>query len=59
VPGGCNVLFMDGHAEFIRYTPLPGMEEMDSGEQVENAMSGATSPVLPTVATLVTSIAST
>ena len=21
VPGGCNVLFMDGHAEFLKYTP--------------------------------------
>ena len=22
VPGGCNVLYMDGHVEFIRYAPL-------------------------------------
>ena len=56
VPGGCNVLFMDGHVEFIRYTPLPGIEGMGSGEQVEAAMAGATAPVLPTVATLVSAI---
>ena len=24
VPGGCNVLYLDGHVEFIRYQPLPG-----------------------------------
>ncbi len=52
VPGGCNVLFMDGHVEFIRYTPLPGIDGLGSGQQVEAAMSGATAPVLPTVATL-------
>ncbi len=53
VPGGCNVLFMDGHVEFIRYSPAPGIETMGSAQQVESAMSGATAPVLPTVATLV------
>ena len=42
VPGGCNVLFMDGHVEFIRYV---------ADEQ------GATSPVLPSVATVVGLIA--
>ena len=24
VPGGCNVLFLDGHVDFIRYEPFPG-----------------------------------
>ncbi len=24
VPGGCNVLYLDGHVEFIRYQPFPG-----------------------------------
>jgi prepilin-type processing-associated H-X9-DG protein len=38
IPGGCNVLYMDGHVDFVRYV---------------NTESGATSPVLPSVATLV------
>ena len=24
VPGGCNVLYLDGHVEFVRYEPFPG-----------------------------------
>ena len=42
IPGGCNVLFLDGHVEFIKYV---------SDE------SGATPPVLPSVATIVGSLA--
>ena len=42
IPGGCNVLFMDGHVEFIRYV---------------NTDAGATSPVLPSVATIIGAIA--
>ena len=38
IPGGCNVLFMDGHVEFIKYVADP---------------NGATQPVLPNVANLV------
>ena len=38
IPGGCNVMYLDGHVEFIKYV---------SQEQ------GATSPVLPSVATMV------
>jgi prepilin-type N-terminal cleavage/methylation domain-containing protein/prepilin-type processing-associated H-X9-DG protein len=38
IPGGCNVLFMDGHVEFIKYIADP---------------NGATQPVLPNVANLV------
>jgi prepilin-type N-terminal cleavage/methylation domain-containing protein/prepilin-type processing-associated H-X9-DG protein len=38
VPGGCNVLFMDGHVEFIRYVPSD---------------EGATPPVTPSMAVLV------
>ncbi len=42
VPGGCNVLFLDGHVEFIRYV---------------NTEAGATQPVLPSMATIVGMIA--
>jgi len=38
VPGGCNVLYMDGHVEFIRY--------------ISND-DGATPPVMPTFAVIV------
>jgi len=24
VPGGCNVLYLDGHVDFVRYGPFPG-----------------------------------
>jgi len=27
IPGGCNVLFMDGHVEFIRYPGEPPVNE--------------------------------
>lgn len=52
VPGGCNVLFMDGHAEFIRYIGVSGIETM-SADAAEAAMAGSTEPVLPTLATIV------
>jgi prepilin-type N-terminal cleavage/methylation domain-containing protein/prepilin-type processing-associated H-X9-DG protein len=42
VPGGCNVLYLDGHVDFIRYI---------SDE------SGATSPVMPSVANIVGQLA--
>ena len=42
IPGGCNVLYLDGHVEFIRYI---GNEE------------GATPPVLPSLATIVGALA--
>ena len=38
VPGGCNVLFMDGHVAFIRYI---------------NNEQAATPPVMPSLATMV------
>ena len=47
VPGGCNVLFMDGHVDWVPYvppTPNTAPEMMDLGAQ---------SPVLPSVADLV------
>lgn len=42
IPGGCNVLYLDGHVDFIRYVSSP------SGSD-----DGATPPVLPSVATVV------
>jgi len=42
VPGGCNVLFMDGHVEFIRY---------NANE------SSATPPILPSVAVIIGALA--
>ncbi|HPO16372.1 MAG TPA: DUF1559 domain-containing protein [Candidatus Hydrogenedentes bacterium] len=47
VPGGCNVLYLDGHVAFVKYVPNtnPCSDE------------GATPPVLPTMATLVGAIA--
>jgi prepilin-type N-terminal cleavage/methylation domain-containing protein/prepilin-type processing-associated H-X9-DG protein len=43
IPGGCNVLYMDGHVEWIRYV---------------NTDTGATPPVMPSVAQLVGDLAS-
>ena len=31
VPGGCNVLYMDGHVEFIRYTPEAEKAPVNAG----------------------------
>lgn len=44
IPGGCNVLFMDGHVEFIRYVGAPEGPNMDLG---------ATAPVLPSMASII------
>lgn len=52
LPGGCNVLFMDGHVEFIRYQGVTGIETMDPAA-AEAAMAGITEPILPTMAVLV------
>ncbi|HNR32972.1 MAG TPA: DUF1559 domain-containing protein [Candidatus Hydrogenedentes bacterium] len=38
IPGGCNVLYLDGHVDFIRYV---------------NQESGATPPVMPSLATII------
>jgi len=43
VPGGCNVLYMDGHVDFVKYV---------------NSDLGGTPPVIPCVATIVGGIAS-
>ena len=52
VPGGCNVLYMDGHVEFRRYIPVPGIETMDAATATQKMYAGE-APVLPTVAALV------
>jgi prepilin-type N-terminal cleavage/methylation domain-containing protein/prepilin-type processing-associated H-X9-DG protein len=52
VPGGCNVLYMDGHVEFKRYIAVPGIETMDAATATQK-MYGCEAPVLPTVAALI------
>ena len=42
IPGGCNVLFLDGHVDFIRYI---------------NKDEGATAPVMPSTASIIGAIA--
>ncbi len=44
IPGGCNVLYMDGHVEFIKYTP-------DSNPYDTNVPG--TEPVLANIANLI------
>lgn len=44
VPGGCNVLFMDRHVEFIRYQSGPAGEAQDQG---------STPPVTPSLAVVI------
>ncbi len=51
IPGGCNVLYLDGHVEFVKYVAVD-VCGLPDGLAVENAMSGCTDPVLPTLATL-------
>ena len=45
VPGGCNVLYMDGHVDWVPYVaPAPGQDNSVSMDL------GATQPVLPSLA---------
>ena len=48
LPGGCNVLYMDGHVEFIRYVASNNPANIDAN---------ATEPVLPSVAVVIGLIA--
>ncbi len=48
VPGGCNVLFMDGHVEWISYVPpAPGTDGTAAMDL------GATQPILPSMANII------
>jgi len=51
LPGGCNVLYLDGHVEFIKYVGADLAGAAD-GADIRNRMSGCTSPLLPTLALL-------
>ncbi len=48
IPGGCNVLYMDGHVEFIRYITDPDLYDQNVP---------GTEPVVSVVANLVSSLA--
>lgn len=47
VPGGCNVLYMDGHVEFVKYIPDPNIYDNDVPGQ---------EPVISVIANLVTGL---
>ncbi len=49
IPGGCNVLYLDGHVDFLRYIPNP---------QNANPPPG-TAPIISSVATIIGAIANT
>ncbi|MFP4499635.1 MAG: type II secretion system protein [Candidatus Hydrogenedentota bacterium] len=48
VPGGCNVLYLDGHVDYVRYVSSGGATSDE----------GATPPVLPSVATVIGTLTS-
>ncbi len=49
VPGGCNVLYMDGHVEFVKYISDPNVHDNDIP---------GTEPVISNVAYMVTALSS-
>lgn len=53
IPGGCNVLYMDGHVEFLRYVPVPGLAVAGSAQEATQLMQGSFPPVMGTVAAFV------
>lgn len=52
VPGGCNVLFMDGHVQFKRYIPM-NIDAIATAAEMAAKMQACEEPVLPTLATMV------
>ncbi len=56
VPGGCNVLYMDGHVEFVKYIPaqIDGLDAVSA----EAAVQKCTDPVLPTLAVMIGALTS-
>lgn len=36
IPGGSNCLFLDGHVEFLKYTPRPDIDPNGNGEGTQN-----------------------
>jgi prepilin-type N-terminal cleavage/methylation domain-containing protein/prepilin-type processing-associated H-X9-DG protein len=52
IPGGCNVLYMDGHVDFVKYVAVPGIDTM-APVAAQTAMQGCTSPVVPTLAVVI------
>lgn len=42
IPGGCNVLFLDGHTEFLRYTPRPDAPSNGAGTERDRFPVSAT-----------------
>jgi len=50
IPGGCNILYLDGHVQFIRYVP-------SANTACPTIDAGSDQPVTPSVATLIGAIA--
>ncbi len=51
LPGGCNVLYMDGHVEFVRYIPSTNPNDPNLVD------ANSTEPVLPSVGVVIGLIA--
>ncbi len=50
---GCNVLFLDGHVEYMRYIPIPGAGHHDARAGRKRPSRGPTSPSSATVAAVI------
>ncbi|MCK5863058.1 MAG: type II secretion system protein [Candidatus Hydrogenedentes bacterium] len=51
IPGGCNVLYMDGHCAFVPYVGAD-VNTASDGAAAEAMMVDSTAPVLPTMAVM-------